>query len=266
MDSEKTGSNMIRFTTIIRDDEHSRKISSLIRKECEAIGWIYDEKEPTVVISIGGDGTLLRAIHHYIDQLDQIGFIGIHTGTLGFFTDYTQSQIPLFLQDVSHNPPSYDEFSLLELTLEDGQVLYAFNEFRIESFSRTLKLDIYINHEFFERSTGSGICVCSQSGSTAINRALGGAVIDDGLSVMELCEIMPISHKGHHSLKNPYIMRDDRIITIESEEMDEAQLCYDHFERSLRDSKKVDIKTSTKKVRFFRYRPYSYLKRLKNLY
>ena len=72
---------------------------------------------------------------------------------------------------------------------------------RIESFSKTLILDIYLDHEFFERATGSGICVSSQAGSTAVNRALNGAVIDSGLEVMQLCEIMPISHKNHHSLR-----------------------------------------------------------------
>ena len=34
--------------------------------------------------SVGGDGTLLRAIHTYIDKLDEIQFVAIHTGNLGF--------------------------------------------------------------------------------------------------------------------------------------------------------------------------------------
>lgn len=42
------------------------------------------------------------------------------------------------------------------------------------------------------KTTGSGICISTQNGSTAINRALSGAVVDSGLQVMQLSEIMPI--------------------------------------------------------------------------
>lgn len=257
---------MMKFSLVDRGDAHSIDVANHIKNKCEIDHWIYDESNPEIVICVGGDGTLLRAIHKYIGQLETIYFIGIHTGTLGFFTDYTQNEIEQLIEDMNRNEPYCEESSLLELRINNEERLYALNEFRIESFSRTLKLDIYLDHEFFERSTGSGICICSQSGSTAINRALGGAIIDDGLEAMELCEIMPISHKNHHSLRNPYIMNTKRRITICSDELEEAQLSYDYLERSLKGVKSLEIRTSQKKVRFIRYRPYSYLTRLKNLY
>ena len=46
-----------------------------------------DERHPEVVVTIGGDGTLLSAFHRYADQLNSIRFIGVHTGHLGFYTD-----------------------------------------------------------------------------------------------------------------------------------------------------------------------------------
>ena len=48
----------------------------------------YDEQQPDVVITIGGDGTLISAFHHYEDRLSTIRFVGIHTGHLGFYTDW----------------------------------------------------------------------------------------------------------------------------------------------------------------------------------
>ena len=222
---------------------------------------------PEVIFSVGGDGTLLRAIHTYIDRLDEIQFVAIHTGNLGFFTDYTQDEVDHLVYDLKHNQPKIEEFNLLQMDLPQvNETLYALNEVRIESLAKTLVLDISIDDEFFESSQGSGICVSTQSGSTAVNRALKGAVVDPGLKVLQLCEIMPISHKNHHSLKNPYIMNDTRKIGVRGDTLAYAHVCFDHLERDLESISEIIIHSSTKKVRFARYRTYSYLTRLKNLY
>ena len=144
--------------------------------------------------------------------------------------------------------------------------MYSFNESRIESSIRTLNLDLFIDDEYFEHTTGSGICVSTQAGSTAVNRAMQGAVIDSGLDVIQLCEILPIAHRNHHSLRNPYIMKSDRELRVECEDLQSAYLYYDYLNEELDDVKNICISTSKKKVRFARFRPYSYLKRLKHLY
>ena len=75
--------------------------------------------------------------------------------------------------DLQHNKPRIEEFNLLQMDLPQvNETLYALNEVRIESLAKTLVLYISIDDEFFESSQGSGICVSTQSGSTAVNRAL----------------------------------------------------------------------------------------------
>ena len=227
----------MRFATIVRTDDFSESISEYVIRKCIEFGWNYDRENPELIISIGGDGTLLRGIHKYL------------------------------LNDRFHKNPEFEEMPLLEIkTSQDSDLIYALNEIRIESVSKTLSLDVYIDGEFFEHCNGSGICISTQAGSTAINRALQGAVIDDGLRILQLCEIMPIAHKNHHSLRNPYIMRLDRQIMIRGKSLALARACFDHLDQSLNDVEELYIKTSEKKVRFARYRNYSYLKRLKNLY
>lgn len=90
--------------------------------------------------------------------------------------------------------------------------------------------------------------------------------MDSGLQVMQLSEIMPIVHNHHHSLKNPYIMRKDREIMVQGDTIRYTMGCYDHLSRSFQDVNQILIRTSQKKVRFARYRTYSYLRRLKELY
>ena len=257
----------MRFVVIDRQDANSKRVSQQIKEKCIAHDWILDEKKPDILFSVGGDGTLLRAIHSYVDRLDSMSFVGIHTGTLGFLTDYTQEELDTFLLDVFKQQPEIEEFPMLEITLpQDKQTYYAFNDARIASLDRTISLDVYIDGELFERTTGSGICISTQYGSTAINRALSGAVVDPGLQVLQLTEIMPVTHKHHHSLGNPYIMKEDRKILVEGKDLHLAYLSYDHLNIELEKIHQIQIGTSTKKVRFARYRTYSYLKRLKNLY
>lgn len=257
----------MKFSIVDRGDDNSKAVSAYVINQCEENEWIYEEKDPEIVLSVGGDGTMLRSIHTYMDILDRVCFVGIHTGTLGFFTDYTQAEIHLFVHDLLTKKPKIEEFPLLEISLPEIQEsFYAFNEMRIESIGKTLSLNIYIDGEFFEKTTGSGVCLSTQFGSTAVNRALSGAVVDSGLQVLQLCEIMPISHINHHSLRNPYIMRKDRRVVVKGDSIPYAIACFDHLTKSLENIHEIHMSTSTKKVRFARYRTYSYLRRLKNLY
>ena len=61
-------------------------------------------------------------------------------------------------------------------------------------------------------------------------------------------------------------MMSSRNITMRSKTFDTATLCYDHLNYSLENTNEIYVQMSDKKVKFARYREYSYLKRLKNLY
>lgn len=259
---------MMKFSIVAKKDHKSAKAEEQVKEALVQHGWKYDKNAPDLVICIGGDGTLLYAVHKYLKQLNHILFLGIHTGTLGFFTDYTEDEIEVCIQDILQKDPDVFNSSLLQITIHKDipQVEYALNEMRIENIIRTQALDIYVDGEFFETCRGSGICLSTQAGSSAYNRGLGGAVIDSGLSLMQLAEITAIQHSKHRSLGNPYILKDDRDVLITSDDFDDAVLGYDHLNLKLKGIKKISCTMSDKQVRFARYRKYSYLKRLKTLY
>ena len=221
----------MKYSVVAKKDAKSHAVEEKIKERLQSSGWIYDKAEPQLVICVGGDGTLLYGVHQYLHRISEVNFLGIHTGTLGFFTDYTEEELEECLHDVLEKEP---------VIFEDG--------------------------EFFETCRGSGICLSTQAGSTAYNRSLGGAVIDCGLSLMQLAEITAIQHSKHRSLGNPYIMMKNRHVTMKSETFDTAILCYDHLNVPLEATKEIYCEMSDRKVRFARYRHYSYLRRLKNLY
>lgn len=258
----------MKFCVYCRDDDFSRKLGDQLSQILESqYHEKLDEKNPEIVLCIGGDGTILRAIHKYHDRLSRVAFCAIHTGTLGFFTDYTKDDIDEFLHDLHDSHPHIETCRLLEAELDTGEVFYALNEVRIGSFTYTVKYDLFVDSEYFESVSSCGICVCTQAGSTGANRALNGAVVESGLEILELTQIMPVSHRNQHSLVSPCIFGSSREIEVKGRSLQRSLLCYDHLEVQLDDHVQcVRIRLSDQKVRFARFRPYSYLKRLKNLY
>lgn len=255
------------YSIVAKKDEKSYQVECKIKRRLDQEGWIYNKENPELVICVGGDGTLLYAVHQYLNGINNIQFLGIHTGTLGFFTDYTESEIDICLEDILHKSPTIFESKLLKIKMDNiEEPFFALNEMRVENIVKSQIMDIYIDEEFFETCRGSGICLSTQAGSTAYNRSLGGAVVDSGLSLLQLAEITPIQHSVHRSLGNPYIMTEDRIITMKSDTFDTAVMCYDHLNVSLEDTSEIICSISPLKVKFARYREYSYLNRLKNLY
>lgn len=256
----------MKYTVIAKKDEKSLSVKNKIKSTLNKEGWILDKKHPEIVFCIGGDGTLLYAVHKYLSCINETKFLGVHTGTLGFFTDYTGDEIEQCLQDVLHKEPVIFESCLLKIVLDNKKTFYALNEMRVENIVKSQIMDIYVDGEFFETCTGSGVCLSTQAGSTAYNRSLHAAVIDSGLSVLQLAEITPIQHSKHRSLGNPYIMMNTRRINMKSKTFDTAYLCYDHLHLPLNGTTEIICEMSNLKVQFARYRKYSYLKRLKNLY
>ena len=122
-----------------------------------------DDENPDVVITIGGDGTLISAFHKYINIIDKVRFIGIHTGHLGFYTDWRNFEIEKMIDNLSKKEPSSASYPLLELviTTRNGEKkkLLALNEATIKRVSKTLRADVFIRDQFFESFKGDGLCV-----------------------------------------------------------------------------------------------------------
>ncbi len=259
---------MKRYTIICRDQELSSLVAKNLHPKLQAIGMIHDLEQPELIITIGGDGTLLHAVHSFIDHLEDVAFIGLHTGTLGFFTDYTSEEIDEFVNDLQ-NEHRIVSTPLIHIECFNGGLrhdLYAMNEGRIENIIKTQTMDVYIDDEYLEKFRGNGLCVSAQIGSTAYNRSIDGAIIDSQIQALQLTEISGIHHKFFRSLKNPIILHPQTKISLRAESFEGAMLVYDHLNIDLHKTTRVDFTLGDKEVRFLRLRPVSYFSRLRNLF
>jgi NAD+ kinase len=260
---------MRRFTLETRGDEFSDALKEQIKERLCGLGFFYDVEEPELIITIGGDGTFLRAIHRHVERLNQVAFVGIHTGTLGFFTDYAKNDLEEFYLDLSTKDAMIQKVPLLKITTYNATKIdeyFAVNEMRVENVKQTQIINITIDGEFFETFRGTGLCVSSQAGSTAYNRSLGGAILQEGLDYLQLTEITGIHHQAYRSLGSPLIIKKDGIIRLESEDFEKAILCYDHLYNKLEGVKAIECKACHKSIRFAHFKKINYWQRLKSLF
>ena len=254
------------FTIVSRPDVVSRSLKSETERFLIRNGYTENERKPEYVFVIGGDGTFIYAVHKYIDQLDTVRFFGIHTGTLGFYTDYRDRDYEEFRQAFLSGNLREFSYPILEGKTEEN-TYYGINEIRIENAARTQNMDVYINGRLFETYRGTGMCVSTQLGSTAYNRSLGGAVIEEGLNLIEMCEMAGIHHNKYRSLKAPFVMNDTNKITFVSESFAGALLGADSEVYSMDSVHRLEIRVSPdKRVRMLKGRDISYFDRLKSLF
>lgn len=184
-----------------------------VRKELEVglkkTDMEIDNDHPDVIISIGGDGTLLSAFHQYSTQLDHVRFVGIHTGHLGFYTDWRDFEVEDLIDSLSHDQGESVDYPLLkmEAVLTNGTKIDAtvLNEVTVRNIAKTMVADIYINNRKFELFRGDGLCFSTPTGSTAYNKSISGAVMDPWIHGFQMTEMASLNNRVFRTLGSPMI-------------------------------------------------------------
>ena len=91
---------MKQYALVIKQDQLSHQIAKEIKAQLNGI-MEYNQENPDLVISVGGDGTMLLSVHQYLNQ--NVNFVGVHTGTLGFFTDFQKDEVWNWLKQLKVN-------------------------------------------------------------------------------------------------------------------------------------------------------------------
>ncbi|MDD8048856.1 MAG: NAD kinase [Thomasclavelia sp.] len=239
---------MKKYAIVVRKSEDSFKIAEDIKKQLNSF-MDYDEINPEVVISVGGDGTVLESVHRYRDK-NPI-FVPLHTGTLGFFTAFQKNEIDLMVKALRCEILQYDERTLLEVKIysDDVKTFYCLNEMRIDHGFSTQVITVYINNELLETFRGNGLCVSTDSGSTGYNKSLGGAVIYPGTNMMQLTEVAGIHHNAYRSLNSPLVLSDKEVIKLEGNNFKHLYVGMDNKSYQFDNVRYVEAKMSNQKVK-----------------
>ena len=169
-----------------------------------------------VVISMGGDGTFLRAAS--MVGAKQIPILGINTGRLGFLADVNAQEIERTIQALYEGDYTVDTRAVIQVET-DGQALQgydcALNDVAILKRDNASMITIHttINGDYLTTYQADGLILSTPTGSTAYSLSNGGPIIVPGTHVFSLTAVAP------HSLNvRPIVVSEDSEIklTIES--------------------------------------------------
>lgn len=251
-------------------DEHSIQVGKDLAKILSQNEIVIDNEKPTVVITIGGDGTLLSAVQKYLTLLEEVRFVGVHTGHLGFYTDWREYELETLVKALKSDGGAEVSYPLLniDVTHTDGShISYkAVNESTLRKLSGTMVADVLIGDNLFERFRGDGLCISTPTGSTAYNRSVGGAIVHPRLEVLQMAEIASINNRVFRTVGASLIMAPNETITIRPVPSFHRTYNFTADRIDLLDKhvKEVHYSIDEQKVKFLKYRHTGFWNRVRN--
>lgn len=148
------------------------------------------------VISIGGDGTFLRAAQWVANR--EIPILGINTGHLGFLASYSLDETEELLSTIAGGMGCIERRALLEVKgdcVPDGFWSYALNEVAVLKAETASMVTVRaeIDGRFLADYLSDGLVISTPTGSTAYNLSVGGPILQPTLGCLVLSPIAPHS-------------------------------------------------------------------------
>ena len=259
----------MKYAVVDRGDERSKELARHFHELAAQNGFQLDEAKPEIVISIGGDGTLLQAFHNYVNSISDVAFIGIHTGHLGFYADWNADELEELVSFMAKETPIMVRYPLAQIEIETSTETLnylALNEFTLKGVDGTLVAQIDVNDELFEMFRGDGIVISTPSGSTAYNKSLGGAVVHPSIESLQIAEIASINNRVFRTLGSSVLLPKHHHCDIISKKDQRIQLSIDHISMMYSDIRSIRCSVSNRKVSFPRYRPFPFWNRVREAF
>ena len=217
-----------------------------------------------LMITIGGDGTLLRSITFVRDL--GIPIIGINTGRLGFLATLNQEKLNVELKKILKAEFDVEERSLLEVSIGNNQNFsdfnFALNEVSVGRKNTTSMIEIktILDGEYLNTYWADGLIVSTPTGSTGYSLSCGGPIMTPSSQTFSITPIAP-----HNLNARPLVISDEIKIELSVEGREKSHLLsLDSQIISLKNNVKIYIKKANYKVKLASISNNSFYKTLRN--
>jgi|SRR5690554_436770 len=152
-------------------------------------------RKSDVIISIGGDGTMLASAFHAY-QYDKPVF-GVNLGKLGFLVDANIDQLAIFIEELKSKKYTIDERMVIEGICIGHKVekLYAINDIVFDKggWPKMIDLTITVDGEYVTTFAADGLIAATPTGSTGYSISAGGPIVSPKTDVITLSPVSPHS-------------------------------------------------------------------------
>lgn len=216
-----------------------------------------------LMISLGGDGTFLKAVSFVRNS--EIPILGINTGRLGFLSNLSKTQIDQTLQRFNDGHYEFQKRSLLRVHTENDLFAdenFALNELTLQKkdTSSMVKVHAYLDDKFLNTYWADGVIIATPTGSTAYNLSCGGPIITPGCQVHILTPIAP-----HNLNVRPVVVPDHLPISLQVEGRDRSYLLsLDGHSQHIKQGEKVIITKAEFMINVVKFEDNNFLDTIRN--
>ncbi|MBS3904340.1 MAG: NAD(+)/NADH kinase [Simkania sp.] len=189
--------------TVVSEDEEAKEIGA------QPLSGV-PLRDIKFMISMGGDGSILRLVHKYPDW--DCPILGINLGHLGFMADVPVADLYESLRDLTAGLYNVDERLMIQAETAKGDTIFAVNDIVVHRGRNPslIELAIHINDVYVNTFVADGLIISTPNGSTAYSLAAGGPIISPTLDAIVITPICP------HTISNrPLVLNTDQEIKIE---------------------------------------------------
>jgi NAD+ kinase len=205
-----------------------------------------------LIITVGGDGTILRAAQVVVPA--PIPITGVNLGRLGFMTELSAGEAKDKLPALLDGRGWLDERAMLEAELNAGnrppQTFYALNDVVVArgEVARVIFVEAHIDGELVTTYKADGVIVATATGSTGYSLAAGGPILHPRSADFLLVPISP-----HLSPAYPLVLPVASVVRLKVDTNHQAALSVDgHINLPLASGDVITIKHSSNSGRFLR--------------
>ena len=178
---------------------------------------VFGVEQADLIISLGGDGTMLIAAKEAIRG--NIPVLAINMGSLGYLAEVKPQEAVQMMQDYENGNYKTEERSFLEVRYEDN-IFYGLNELVITKGgheAHLIQVEVYSNDIFVNKYRADGIIVATPTGSTAYSLSAGGSIVHPGLNALTITPLAPQSLTAR-----PIIVNGCEVLSFKATSRDDA--------------------------------------------
>lgn len=188
---------MAQGVTVVTEDSDAKELGATPLST-------IDPKHIDFMLSMGGDGTILRLVHKY--EALTAAILGINMGHLGFMADVTLSDLYPSLDDLLNGAYKIEERLILQGETSSGAKCFAVNDIVIHRAGNAslVEIAIHVDGIYLNTFEADGLIIATPNGSTAYSLAAGGPIISPSIDAMLITPICP------HTISNrPLVLPPD---------------------------------------------------------
>lgn len=173
-------------------------------------GTPLEHMEADLLLSVGGDGTLLRALQQ-MSKGKLIPVLGINVGTIGFLTDVRSDEVYERLEEVLSGFEVVER-SRLSVRLADATIPPAINEVVVITSqpAKMLHYRIFIDDVQLDEARADGVIIATPTGSTAYAMSAGGPIVDPKVEATVIVPLAPFKLSSR-----PWVVPADCTVSVE---------------------------------------------------